>query len=179
MANVKPIPESYPRVSPHLSVAGAPAALDFYTHVFAATERMRMAMPDGRIAQAEIDIGGSAVMVGDEVPGGVDPSPKTLGGSPVALFVYVEDVEDVFKRAIEAGAKVVQPPKITSTAIGSRCSTIRSDTGGISPRISKTSRPKRWSDARPRQWPVRRGLVRPSVAVPGDARRPRPKCVRR
>jgi PhnB protein len=56
-------------------------------------------------------LGGSVVMIGDELPGGVDPSPKTLGGSPVALFVYVEDVDDVFKRAVEAGANVVQPPE--------------------------------------------------------------------
>jgi PhnB protein len=111
MPNVKRIPEGYPRVSPHLSVDGAGAAIEFYKSVLGATERMRMPMPDGRIAHAEIDIGGSVVMIGDELPGGVDPSPKTLGGSPVALFVYVEDVDDVFKQAVEAGANVVQPPE--------------------------------------------------------------------
>jgi PhnB protein len=111
VSSVKPIPDHYPRVSPHLSIAGAAAAIDFYTSVLGATERMRMAMPDGTVSHAEIDIGGSVVMIGDEVPGGLDPSPKTLGGSPVALFVYVEDVDDVFRRAVEAGAKVVQPPE--------------------------------------------------------------------
>ncbi len=111
MPNVKPIPDNYPRVSPHLSVAGAAAAIDFYTNVLGATERMRMAMPDGTIAHAEIDIGGSIIMLGDEVPGGRDPSPTTLGGSAVALFTYVEDVDDVVKRAVEAGASVVQPPE--------------------------------------------------------------------
>lgn len=111
MPNVNPIPDDYPRVSPHLSIAGAAAAIDFYTDLFGATERMRMAMSDGTIAHAEIDIGGSIVMIGDEVPGGRDPSPKTLGGSPVALFVYVEDVDDVFNRAVGAGAKVAQPPE--------------------------------------------------------------------
>ena len=111
MPSVKPIPDHYPRVSPHLSIAGAAAAIDFYTSVLGATERMRMAMPDGTISHAEIEIGGSVVMIGDEVPGGLDPSPKTLGGSPVALFVYVEDVDDVFHRAVEGGAKVVQPPE--------------------------------------------------------------------
>jgi hypothetical protein len=72
---------------------------------------MRMAMPDGTIAHAELELGGSVIMIGDEMPGGVDPSLKTLGGSPVALFVYVEDVDDVFQRALAAGAKAVQEPE--------------------------------------------------------------------
>jgi PhnB protein len=72
---------------------------------------MRMAMPDGTIAHAEIDIGGSIIMIGDELPGGRDPSPQTLGGSPVALFVYVRDVDDVFAKAVAAGAQVVQAPE--------------------------------------------------------------------
>jgi PhnB protein len=111
MTNVKPIPDSYPRVSPHLSIAGAARAIDFYKSVFDASERMRMAMPDGTIAHAEIDIGGSIIMIGDEIPGGRDPSPQTLGGSPVALFVYVQDVDDVFAKAVAAGAQVVQAPE--------------------------------------------------------------------
>ncbi len=111
MPSAKPIPDSYPRVSPHLSIAGAAAAIDFYVSVLGATERMRMQMPDGVIAHAELDIGGSIVMVGDEIPGGIDPSPKTLGGSPVALFVYVEDVDDVFRRAVDAGAQVLEEPQ--------------------------------------------------------------------
>ena len=111
MPNVKPIPETYPRVSPHLSIAGAAEAIDFYKRVLGARERMRMAMPDGTIAHAEIEIDGSVIMIGDEQPGGRDPSPTSLGGSPVALFVYVEDVDDVFKRATEAGAETVQAPE--------------------------------------------------------------------
>jgi PhnB protein len=111
MPDVKPIPDSYPRVSPHLAVAGAAEAIDFYTTVLGASERMRMPMPDGKIAHAELQLGDSVVMIGDEVPGGTDPSPKTLGGSPVALFVYVDDVDDVFERALAAGAQSVQPPE--------------------------------------------------------------------
>jgi PhnB protein len=111
MPEAKPIPDAYPRVSPHLSVAGAAAAIDFYKDVLGARERMRMAMPDGRIAHAEIEIGDSVIMIGDEMPGGSDPSPKTLGGSPVALFAYVEDVDEVFKQAIHAGATSVQEPE--------------------------------------------------------------------
>jgi PhnB protein len=111
MPDVKPIPDSYPRVTPHLSVNGGADAIDFYTSVFGATERMRMATPDGSIAHAEIEIGGALIMLGDEVPGTTDPSPKTLGGTPVALFTYVAEVDDVFRRAIEAGAKEVSPPE--------------------------------------------------------------------
>jgi PhnB protein len=111
MPGAKPIPDTYPRVSPHLSVAGAAAAIDFYRDVFDARERLRMGPPDGTVAHAEIEIGDSVIMVGEEIPGGRDPSPKTLGGSPVALFTYVEDVDEVFNRAINAGASTVQEPE--------------------------------------------------------------------
>jgi PhnB protein len=111
MPDVKPIPDAYPRVSPHLSVSGAAEAIEFYKDVFGASERMRMAMPGGAIAHAELQIGDSVIMIGDEMPGGTDPSPRTLGGSPVALFVYVEDVDDVFRRALDAGARSVQAPE--------------------------------------------------------------------
>jgi PhnB protein len=111
MPDVNPIPDTYPRVSPHLSVAGAAEAIDYYKSALGATERMRMPMPDGKIAHAEIQIGDSVIMIGDELEGGTDPSPKTLGGSPVALFVYVEDVDDVYQRATDAGAQSVQPPE--------------------------------------------------------------------
>jgi PhnB protein len=111
MTDVTPIPDTYPRVSPHLSIVGATDAIEFYKRVLGASERMRMATPDGAIAHAEIAIGDSVIMVGEEMPGGTDPSPKTVGGSPVALFVYVEDVDDVFKRAVEAGATTVSEPE--------------------------------------------------------------------
>jgi PhnB protein len=114
MPSVNPIPDAYPRVTPHLSITGAAEAIDFYTSVLGASEReyMRLALPDGTIAHAEIEIGGSVIMIGDEQwPGGHEPSPKTLGGSPVALFVDVEDVDDVFKRALEAGASSVEEPE--------------------------------------------------------------------
>ena len=111
MTSVNAIPETYPRVSPHLSIAGAADAIEFYKGVLGANERMRMPTPDGAIAHAELQIGDSVVMVGEEMPGGNDPSPKTLGGSPVALFVYVENVDDVHKRAVEAGAKSVSEPE--------------------------------------------------------------------
>jgi PhnB protein len=92
--------------------AGAAEAIDFYTSVLGAHERARMAMPDGTVAHAEIELGDSVIMIGDENwPGGHEPSPTTLGGSPVARSVYVEDVDDVFKRALATGAVAVEEPE--------------------------------------------------------------------
>jgi uncharacterized glyoxalase superfamily protein PhnB len=72
MSDVKPIPDSYPRVSPHLSIAGAAEAIDYYRSVLGATERMRMAMPDGTVAHAELQLGDSVIMIGDEAAGATD-----------------------------------------------------------------------------------------------------------
>ncbi|HEX2272551.1 MAG TPA: VOC family protein [Acidimicrobiales bacterium] len=111
MADVKPIPEGYPVVSPYLCVDGAEAAIQFYGHVFGATERMRMPAPGGKVGHAELQIGDSLVMLADEFPEMGQVSPKTVGGSPVIVTVYVEDVDATFQRAQEAGAKVVRPPE--------------------------------------------------------------------
>lgn len=111
MTSVKPIPYTYPQVTPHLTIDGAVEAIDFYKTVLGASERMRMAMPDGTVAHAEIQLGISVIMIGEaDLPIPTDPSPKALGGSPVALFVYVEDVDDVFQRAIREGATSVSEP---------------------------------------------------------------------
>jgi len=111
MANVKPIPDDYPQVSPYLCVDDAGAALDFYSKVLGAKERMRMAEPDGRIGHAELQLGDSVIMLADEYPDIGIRSPKAFGGSPVTLSVYVEDVDAVFDRAIAAGAKSLRPVK--------------------------------------------------------------------
>ena len=107
MAKVDPIPEEYPRVIPYLCVDGAAAAIDFYRDIFGATERVRMDGPDGKVGHAEIQIGDSVVMLSDPFPGASSPTPKQLGGTPVFLMIYVEDVDDVFARAIKAGAKEI------------------------------------------------------------------------
>ena len=104
MADVKPIPDGYPRVTPYLAVDGAAAAIDFYTAVFGAKERMRMGGPDGKIGHAELAIGDSLIMLADEFPEFGNLGPKTIGGSPVMIAIYVEDVDAVFARALEAGA---------------------------------------------------------------------------
>ena len=105
MAEVKPIPEGYPQVTPYLCVDGASAAIDFYRQVFGATERMRMPAPDDKIGHAELQIGNAIIMLSDEYPEMGHRSPKALGGSPVTISVYVEDVDAVFERAVKAGAK--------------------------------------------------------------------------
>jgi PhnB protein len=108
MANVKPIPDGYPRVTPYLHVDGASAAIDFYTKVFGATERMRMPSPGGKVGHAELEIGDSLIMLADEFPEMGVLGPKTIGGTPVTIGLYVEDVDDVFERAIAEGAVSVR-----------------------------------------------------------------------
>jgi len=105
---VKPIPEGYPRVTPYLIVDGASAAIDFYTSVLGATERMRMSAPDDRVGHAELEIGDSVIMLADESPEMDARSPRTVGGTPVSLHVYVEDADSTFERAIGAGATALQ-----------------------------------------------------------------------
>ncbi len=106
---VKPIPDEYPRVSPYLIADGAAAAIDFYKLVFGATERMRMPGPDGRLGHAELQIGESVIMLADEHPEMGIHGPRTIGGSPVTLHVYVEDADAAFERAVNAGATSLRP----------------------------------------------------------------------
>jgi len=112
MSKVNPIPAHYPRVSPYLAIEGAAAAIDFYRDVFGATQRGDVIrMPDGKIGHAELELGGSMIMLSDAFPDMGVKSPIDLGGSPVTMLVYVDDVDDVFDRALEAGAKEISPVK--------------------------------------------------------------------
>ena len=99
----QPIPEGYHSVTPYLSVSNAGEALDWYTRALGATEVMRFEH-GGKIGHAEIRIGDSIVMLSDEWPEGGHLSPRSLGGTPVSLHVYVDDVDSAFARAIDAGA---------------------------------------------------------------------------
>jgi len=110
VATVEPIPANYPRLTPYLSVDGADKAIDFYCDILGAVERVRMGGPDGKVGHAELEIGGSMIMLADAFPDmGGAPTPKALGGSAVTLMVYVEDVDAVFARAISAGATEIAP----------------------------------------------------------------------
>lgn len=106
---VKPIPDGYHSVTPYLIVNDAAKAIEFYKAAFGATELFRMAQPDGRVGHAEIRIGDSHVMLADEFPEMGARSPRTIGGSPVSLLVYVPDVDTVVARAVSAGAQLTRP----------------------------------------------------------------------
>jgi PhnB protein len=107
--SVKPIPEGYHSVTPYLILTGASEAIAFYKKALAAREVMRLDDPSGKIHHAEISIGGSRIMLADEHPEIQALSPKTIGGSPVSIHLYVEDVDAAVERAIAAGAKLIRP----------------------------------------------------------------------
>ncbi len=109
MADVNPIPDGYPRISPSLVIDGAGAAIDFYADVLGATVRMRMDGPDQRVGHAELQLGDSVIMVADEFPEMGYLGPKRVGGTPVTLSVYVEDADSVFQKAMSAGATELRP----------------------------------------------------------------------
>jgi PhnB protein len=106
MVMTSPIPEGYPRVTPYLIVGDAAAAIDFYCTVLGASERMRMPMSDGRVGHAELDVGDSLIMLADENLDMDIRGPEAIGGTPVSLHVYVEDVppQEMEKRAAAAAA---------------------------------------------------------------------------
>lgn len=106
--NVKPIPERYGSVTTYLIVNDGARALEFYKKVFGAIEEMRLDMPGGKIGHAEMRIGDSIVMLADECPEMNARSPKSVGGSPVMIHVYVEDCDAVVERATQNGAKLLQ-----------------------------------------------------------------------
>jgi uncharacterized glyoxalase superfamily protein PhnB len=109
MASVKPIPAGYHAVTPHLIVRGAAKAIEFYRRAFGAEETVRMPGPDGRLLHAELRIGDSVVMMSDEFPEQGSKSPQSLGGCHGGLFLYLENVEAAWKRAVEAGCEVKMP----------------------------------------------------------------------
>ena len=108
-AAVKAIPEGYHSVTPYLIFSGAGDAIAFYKRALGAEEVMRMADPGGRIQHAEIKIGDSRIMMADEHPELQALSPKTVGGSPVSIHLYVADVDSAVERAVAAGSKLVRP----------------------------------------------------------------------
>ena len=106
---VKPIPDGYHTVTPYLCIAGADEAIEFYKKAFGATELFRIDAPGGKIGHAEIRIGDSPVMLSDEHPEMGAKGPKSFGGSPVSLVLYVDNVDAFVKKAVEAGATLTRP----------------------------------------------------------------------
>ena len=108
-AKTKPIPDCYERATPYLICRDAARAIEFYKSAFGAAERERISMPDGKVGHAEIKIGGAIIMLADEFPEHGMRGPQSLGGTPVSVLIYVEDVDGLVSRAVAAGVKVLEP----------------------------------------------------------------------
>ncbi len=121
--SVKTTPEGYHTLTAYLYFKDAAKAIDFYKDVFGATERMRLAGPDGTVGHAEIELGDSVFMLAD-MP---DRSPLALQGSACSFMVYVPDTERAFARAVDAGATVVHP--IENKFYGDRVGTVKDPFG--------------------------------------------------
>ena len=107
---VKPIPEGFHSATPYLIIKDAARAIEFYKKAFGATELMRMADPAGKIRHAEIKIGDSPFMITDENPDFPEwLSPQSRGGTPVHIYLYVDNADAVFSKALAAGAKQLLP----------------------------------------------------------------------
>lgn len=127
--SVKAIPEGYHSITPYMVMHDAAAAIDFYKNVFGATELFRMDSPGGKIGHCEMMFGDSHIMLADEHPEMGALSPRSVGGTPVSLMLYIEDVDTVFKRAIAAGATELRP--ITDQFYGDRSGMISDPFGHI------------------------------------------------
>jgi PhnB protein len=126
---VKPIPDGYHTATPYLIIEGAADAIEFYKQAFGATELFRFPAPGGKIGHAEIKIGDSPIMLADAYPDMGYNGPKSLGGSPVSLMIYVEDVDTVFNRAVDAGATVKEA--VSDKFYGDRSGTLVDPFGHI------------------------------------------------
>ncbi|HKW51545.1 MAG TPA: VOC family protein [Candidatus Eisenbacteria bacterium] len=107
MAKPNPIPKGYTTVTASLIFRDAPKAIEFYKKAFGASERARALGPDGKIMHAEIQIGSAIVMLSDEVMG--QRSAETIGSSPVSFYLYFEDADAAYQKAIAAGGKSMMP----------------------------------------------------------------------
>jgi PhnB protein len=116
-------------LAPYLCCKDAPRAIDFYVKVFGAKETMRLAEPSGRIGHAEIQIGGAPIMLSDEYPDFKVLSPTTIGGTPVKLHLYVEDVDATVARAVSAGAKITRA--VEDQFYGDRAGQIEDPSGHV------------------------------------------------
>ena len=125
----KPIPDAYHSVTPYLIIRGAERALAYYKKVFGALEIARYPDPSGKLAHAEIKIGDSAVMMADEFPDMGFKSPDSIGGTPVGLLLYVENVDEVFARAIAEGGREMQP--VADQFYGDRSGTLADPFGHV------------------------------------------------
>jgi PhnB protein len=108
-ASSKPIPDGFHTVTAALTVKNAAKAIDFYKKALGAQELMRMPSPDGKIGHAELKIGDTIIFLSDELPNMGNKSPQTLGGTTASLYLYVQDVDSAFQKAVDAGGKTTMP----------------------------------------------------------------------
>jgi PhnB protein len=116
-------------LTPYICCQDAPRAIEFYKRAFGARETMRLAEPSGKIGHAEVEIGGSTLMISDEYPDHGALSPTSIGDTPVKLHLYVDDADAVFARAVDAGAKVIRP--LEDQFYGDRSGAIRDPFGHV------------------------------------------------
>lgn len=109
MKTANPIPEPGHELTPHLILREAARAIDWYVSVYGAVEEFRLSEPSGKVGHAELKLGGSRMMLADEYPDFGALGPAAVGGSPVKLHLYVADVDDVVRRAVDAGATLLRP----------------------------------------------------------------------
>jgi PhnB protein len=108
-ASKNPIPKGYHTATPNLTVRNAVQAIEYYKKALGAEERMVMKGPDGKVSHAELKIGDSIIFLSDEIPNMGNKSPQTLGGTTGGIYLYVEDVDKLFKQALQAGGKEKMP----------------------------------------------------------------------
>jgi PhnB protein len=120
MKSVKAIPHPYHSLVSYLSMKNASKAIEFYKEAFGAKEIGRITMPGNKVGHAELQIGDSRLMIADEMPEWNNKGPETLGGSPVRINLYVDDVDTVYKRAIKAGAKTEGNMEVKDQFYGDR-----------------------------------------------------------
>jgi PhnB protein len=125
--NVNPIPEAYRSATPYLSVRDATQAIKFYTRAFGAREVMQLRQPDGKVGHAELRIGDAPIMLADEVPEINFRSPESIGGTPVNILIYVNDVNALVEQATAAGAKLLRP--VEDQPYGSRVAVLEDPFG--------------------------------------------------
>ncbi len=125
--SVRAIPSGTPRVSPYLCVVGAKQAIAWYVEILGAMETMRIPGPKDTVLHAELRLGDSVVMLGEEAPERGALSPGKIGGTPVSLVVYVADVDEVFVRALAGGATEERP--VADQPFGDRMGTLRDPFG--------------------------------------------------
>lgn len=129
MKTANPLPDPGHALTPHLILRDAARAIDWYVAVFGAVEEFRLTEPSGKVGHAELKLGGGGLMLADEYPEHGALGPRTVGGTPVRLHLYVADVDAVVRRAVDAGATLLRP--VQDEFYGDRCGMLQDPFGHL------------------------------------------------